>query len=67
MRWLVGGLLAAVLVVGLVLAVTNLGSLFKSTPQPIAGGGTATSAPGPTSAEPSGYRQRRAGRRSARH
>ena len=40
MRWLVGGLLAAVLVVGLVLAVTNLGSLFKTTPQPNAGGGT---------------------------
>ena len=53
MRWLVGGLLAAVLVVGLVLAVTNLGSLFKTTPQPNAGGGTATSAPGATSAEPS--------------
>ena len=34
MRWLVGGLLAAVLVVGLVLAVTNLGSLFKTTPEP---------------------------------
>ncbi|WP_445155737.1 ABC transporter substrate-binding protein [Arthrobacter sp. Hor0625] len=29
MRWLVGALLAAVLVVGLVLAVTNLGGLFK--------------------------------------
>jgi len=55
MRWLVGGLLAAVLVVGLVLAVTNLGSLFKSTPEPIAGGGNAsTSAPAPTSAKPSG-------------
>ena len=53
MRWLVGGLLAAVLVVGLVLAVTNLGSLFKTTPQPNAGGGTATSAPGATSAAPS--------------
>ena len=36
-RWLVGGLLAAVLVVGLVFAVTNLGSLFKSTPPPAAG------------------------------
>jgi hypothetical protein len=53
MRWLVGGLLAAVLVVGLVLAVTNLGSLFKTTPQPNAGVGTTTSAPGATSAEPS--------------
>ncbi len=41
MRWLVGGLLAAVLVVGLVFAVTNLGSLFRSTPQ---------SNPAPTSA-----------------
>ncbi|MFE4195956.1 ABC transporter substrate-binding protein [Paenarthrobacter sp. NPDC056912] len=30
LRWLVGGLLAAVLIVGLVLAVTNLGSLFPS-------------------------------------
>jgi hypothetical protein len=53
MRWLVGGLLAAVLVVGLILAVTNLGSLFKSTPQPNAGGNTSTSTPGATSAEPS--------------
>lgn len=33
MRWLVGGLLAVVLVVGLVFAVTNLGSLFQSDPQ----------------------------------
>lgn len=33
MRWLVGGLLAAVLVVGLIFAVSNLGSLFKSQPQ----------------------------------
>jgi hypothetical protein len=33
MRWLVGGLLAVVLVVGLVFAVTNLGSLFGSDPQ----------------------------------
>ncbi|MDI3210965.1 ABC transporter substrate-binding protein [Arthrobacter sp. AL12] len=54
MRWLVGGLLAAVLVVGLVLAVTNLGSLFKTTPEPIAGGTTSASAPGPASAKPSG-------------
>ncbi|MFK0041388.1 ABC transporter substrate-binding protein [Paenarthrobacter sp. NPDC090517] len=30
LRWLVGGLLAAVLVVGLILAVTNLGSLLPS-------------------------------------
>ncbi|MCB5294160.1 ABC transporter substrate-binding protein [Arthrobacter sp. SO3] len=54
MRWLVGGLLAAVLVVGLVLAVTNLGSLFKTTPQPVAGGNTSASAPGSTPAAPSG-------------
>ena len=54
LRWLVGGLLAAVLVVGLVLAVTNLGSLFKTTPGTIAGGAS-TSAPGSTpSAGPSG-------------
>ena len=33
MRWLVGGLLAAVLIVGLVFAVGNLGSLFKSEPK----------------------------------
>lgn len=33
MRWLVGGLLAAVLVVGLIFAVTNLGSLIKPAPQ----------------------------------
>ncbi|UVJ39620.1 ABC transporter substrate-binding protein [Arthrobacter sp. CJ23] len=37
MRWLVGGLLAAVLVVGLILAVTNLGSLLPG------GGPAATS------------------------
>ncbi|MEC5180362.1 ABC transporter substrate-binding protein [Arthrobacter sp. CG_A4] len=54
MRWLVGGLLAAVLVVGLILAVTNLGSLFKTNPQSTAGGSTSTSTPGPTSAEPTG-------------
>ncbi len=40
MRWLVGGLLAAVLVVGLVFAVSNLGSLFRSTPQSEAGATT---------------------------
>jgi hypothetical protein len=33
MRWLVGGLLAVVLIAGLVFAVTNLGSLFTSQPQ----------------------------------
>jgi hypothetical protein len=44
MRWLVGGILAAVLVVGLIFAVSNLGSLFKSEPQsnPAPGTGTAT-------------------------
>ncbi|WP_248763438.1 ABC transporter substrate-binding protein [Pseudarthrobacter sp. SSS035] len=40
MRWLVGGLLAVVLIAGLVFAVTNLGSLFKTGPQ---------AAPSPTS------------------
>jgi hypothetical protein len=33
MRWLVGGLLAVVLIAGLVFAVTNLGSLLSSEPQ----------------------------------
>lgn len=33
MRWLVGGLLAVVLIAGLIFAVTNLGSLFTSGPQ----------------------------------
>ena len=33
MRWLVGGLLAVVLIAGLIFAVTNLGSLFTSAPQ----------------------------------
>ena len=50
MRWLVGGLLAAVLVVGLVFAVTNLGSLFKSSPQPNAVGTSSSSAPEASSA-----------------
>ncbi|TVU64770.1 ABC transporter substrate-binding protein [Paenarthrobacter nitroguajacolicus] len=59
LRWLVGGLLAAVLVVGLVLAVTNLGSLLPSNtpaatqnttaPQST---GTETEEPGPTQAPP---------------
>ncbi|HSN38211.1 MAG TPA: ABC transporter substrate-binding protein [Arthrobacter sp.] len=53
MRWLVGGLLAAVLVVGLVLAVTNLGSLFKTPPQSAASGTTSSSAPAPSPAQPS--------------
>jgi hypothetical protein len=51
MRWLVGGLLAAVLIVGLIFAVTNLGSLFKSAPQPEA---TAGSTVPPSSAAQSG-------------
>lgn len=33
MRWLVGGLLAVVLIAGLIFAVTNLGSLFTPEPQ----------------------------------
>lgn len=35
MRWLVGGLLAVVLIAGLVFAVTNLGSLFAPQPQAV--------------------------------
>lgn len=54
MRWLVGGLLAAVLVVGLIFAVTNLGSLFKSSPQPNAGASSAATTPAESSAQPSG-------------
>lgn len=50
MRWLVGGLLAAVLVVGLIFAVTNLGSLFKSSPQPNAVATSSSSAPEPSAA-----------------
>lgn len=50
MRWLVGGLLAAVLVVGLIFAVTNLGSLFKSGPQPKAVGTSSSSTPETSSA-----------------
>jgi hypothetical protein len=56
MRWLVGGLLAVVLIAGLVFAVTNLGSLFSqpqaNSPAPV----TNTSAPegsAPPSAAPS--------------
>ncbi|MHC6591755.1 ABC transporter substrate-binding protein [Arthrobacter sp. C152] len=41
MRWLVGGLLAVVLIAGLIFAVTNLGSLF--TPEPQAKAPTSTS------------------------
>ncbi|MGG6382914.1 ABC transporter substrate-binding protein [Paenarthrobacter sp. NEAU-H11] len=61
MRWLVGGLLAVVLIAGLVFAVTNLGSLFSPQPQAVPtapatnGGAPETTAPGtqaPTSAAP---------------
>ena len=48
MRWLVGGLLAVVLVAGLVFAVTNLGSLFKADPQANTTPGTSDSAPADT-------------------
>ncbi|WP_427116638.1 ABC transporter substrate-binding protein [Pseudarthrobacter scleromae] len=51
MRWLVGGLLAVVLIAGLVFAVTNLGSLFTSQPQAVpTAPGTNSSAPEDTSA-----------------
>ncbi|TWD50449.1 hypothetical protein FB478_10751 [Arthrobacter sp. AG367] len=45
MRWLVGGLLAVVLIAGLIFAVTNLGSLFTPGPQakPTAGPATTNS------------------------
>lgn len=63
MRWLVGGLLAVVLVAGLVFAVTNLGSLFRSDPQanttatgsstsPSNSGSASPSAPPPAPAAP---------------
>lgn len=61
MRWLVGGLLAVVLIAGLVFAVTNLGSLFSSQPQanPTAAGtnnsapeGSSAPSQAPTSAPP---------------
>ncbi len=47
MRWLVGGLLAVVLIAGLIFAVTNLGSLFTSDPkaQPTAAPAASTTAP----------------------
>jgi len=47
LRWLVGALLAAVLVIGLIFAVTNLGGLFKGgTPQAAkTTGSTSASAP----------------------
>jgi hypothetical protein len=53
-RWLVGGLLAAVLVVGMVFAVANLGSLFKSSPPPAADGTSPSSTPGQSSGPPAG-------------
>ena len=53
MRWLVGGLLAVVLIAGLVFAVTNLGTLFKSDPQANNGpGASASSTPGAGTAGP---------------
>lgn len=51
MRWLVGALLAAVLVIGLIFAVTNLGGLFKGGTPQAAKSPTTTSS---TSPEPSG-------------
>lgn len=51
MRWLVGGLLAVVLIAGLVFAVTNLGSLLPTDPQAVpTAPGTNSSAPENTSA-----------------
>lgn len=52
MRWLVGGLLAAVLIVGLIFAVTNLGSLFKSAPQ--TGAAPVSTAPPSAATQPTG-------------
>ncbi|TNB77054.1 ABC transporter substrate-binding protein [Arthrobacter sp. BB-1] len=58
MRWLVGGLLAVVLIAGLVFAVTNLGSLLSPQPQAVPtapatnSGAPATTEPG-TQAPPS--------------
>ena len=48
MRWLVGGLLAVVLIAGLIFAVTNLGSLFTSEPQAKSSGPASTAAPQPS-------------------
>ncbi|MFJ5957395.1 ABC transporter substrate-binding protein [Paenarthrobacter sp. NPDC092416] len=53
LRWLVGGLLAAVLIVGLVLAVTNLGSLLPSGAPAATDKTTAQQPTGTESAEPS--------------
>jgi hypothetical protein len=52
MRWLVGGLLALVLIAGLVFAVTNLGSLFTTTPQATSTDGTTTAPSDSASAAP---------------
>ncbi|MDR6438335.1 hypothetical protein J2790_003496 [Paenarthrobacter nicotinovorans] len=60
LRWLVGGLLAAVLIVGLVLAVTNLGSLLpsgapaatQSTPAPQTSSSTQAEEPTPSETAP---------------
>ena len=67
MRWLVGGLLAAVLVVGLVLAVTNLGSLFKSNPAAQRRRRHRHERPRGDLGRAVRYRKPRAGHRSARH
>ncbi|MGN8130164.1 discoidin domain-containing protein [Paenarthrobacter sp. 22069] len=48
MRWLVGGLLAVVLIAGLIFAVTNLGSLFTSEPQAKSSAPASTAAPQPS-------------------
>lgn len=48
MRWLVGGLLAVVLIAGLIFAVTNLGSLFTSEPQAESSAPASTAAPQPS-------------------
>lgn len=45
MRWLVGGLLAVVLIAGLIFAVTNLGSLFSPEPQAKSPAPASTGAP----------------------
>jgi hypothetical protein len=62
LRWLVGGLLAVVLIAGLVFALTNLGGLFTPEPRAVApassagatqeGSATATATQEPTTAAP---------------
>ena len=68
MRWLVGGLLAAVLVVGLIFAVSNLGSLFKSEPQSNPAPRTSGTAQPQTSgqATPTQSKRRRQARRQSK-